>query len=327
MKMPVLPGTVLPLGYLPQMQWVRDLQSFEGPLLSEFRSSRERFLYWWCDRDERHHRWLVMRAEARAVHRLTSGLLSMRRLIQDLPDGYVFVVDVDGEGEPRHVSMSPVGTLPHDYVPHVDKPLDRRLMVTDDTKFSIFLNGDLTLDDASVGPRRLIDAHALLSSFDATPKNPHQYPWRGGYSSVNFYSAVRAAQGTRRAQVDAMAFASPGYVEIRGSRAVALRVVAVVGRYRAAQQRIDAAMDRALTLIRHHHLNEVDSVLSVEDAQVLTGCGEAIMGALGEPTWAWILSTGGGNPYKAVKIAGSYYNRIRVLADLVSEGRLELPTM
>src|SRR5262245_38565982 len=80
-----------------QLSHVRDIEGYEGPLLSEFRSEHgEPYLYHWCDRDKTHNRWLVVRTVKREILRYEAGDIPLRRLIYECPDRLAFVCDFRG---------------------------------------------------------------------------------------------------------------------------------------------------------------------------------------------------------------------------------------
>src|SRR5689334_21676043 len=89
----------VPLQRLPvELEIVRDLEEFDGPLLSEFRSPEgDTFLYYWCDCDEQANRWLVVRTPKQDLFRYLVGRISLRRLIRECRDGFLYAVDLDDD--------------------------------------------------------------------------------------------------------------------------------------------------------------------------------------------------------------------------------------
>lgn len=97
---------------------VRDLITYDGPLLTEFASSAsEPYLYHWCDFDELVHRWLVFRTTKSKLVGYLAGQLALRDLLVDKLDGFVFAVDTDENGNATHVVMVYKAALPEAYVP------------------------------------------------------------------------------------------------------------------------------------------------------------------------------------------------------------------
>lgn len=103
------------------LEFVRDIEEFEGPLLSEFRSSDgETFLYHWCDCDERANRWLVFRVSRQDLFRYLAGRVSLRSLIQERRDGFLYVVDLDGDATLLSAWLVDADKLPENYLPGPD---------------------------------------------------------------------------------------------------------------------------------------------------------------------------------------------------------------
>lgn len=324
-----LPGTELPVRYLPKLDWVRDLQYYQGPLLAEFRARDERYLYRWCDVDDSANRWLVVRVEPREVFRLTAGLLSIKRLLHEcLPDKQAFLVDIDDRQDPQRLSLVTVSELPVEYVPAVDAPLNPRWFPKPDREhFPLILSDDWGLDEANATPRRFMDLFSLLAQPTSRRDVFKPSPMRDGYSTVNFFATARARLGSGAPEVDALQFASPGYVHVRGDRATALRVVGVVDHYRQQPEYADGLYREVQAYIRHEKLNaDGRPALMPDQRDVLLSKGQLLTGALGGLSWEWVLEITD-DAFRAVKVIGAYYRRIRDIARLVVSGRLTLPRM
>lgn len=321
-------GQGLPVRYLPTMHWCRHLQYFEGPLLSEFQTPRgERFLFCWCDSDDTCNRWLVMRVEQREIQRLTSGLIGLRSLITEaLPEKYVFVVDVDSAGEYQAVRLTELAEVPANYLPQTDETLDSDIFPAQErTHFPLILSGDWDLEDANTAPRRFMDAYSLIA-LAQKPVRQRPLPWKGGYSGYNFYNAVRAELGVQQSpSVEAMKFASPGYVKVRGARSIALCVGEVVERYRDGRTAIDDHYASLQRYFRLERLNKKEDIVLNREQEVTIGrLAALVIEGLSAPTWEQVLAI---EPdlFRAAKVVTSYYRRIRDVASLVADSRMELP--
>src|SRR5690348_10319881 len=87
----------VPLPRLPirDLEWVRDLVYFDGPLLSEFRSSNgDTYLFHWCDVDDGANRWMVFRVSRPDLVKYLFRRYPLRRLIDESQDGFVYIVDI-----------------------------------------------------------------------------------------------------------------------------------------------------------------------------------------------------------------------------------------
>jgi hypothetical protein len=63
---------------------MREIQYFEGPLLTEFEDmSGAFFLRYWCDRSEAGDRWLLFKTRKDLIEQYESGAISLRRLMDN----------------------------------------------------------------------------------------------------------------------------------------------------------------------------------------------------------------------------------------------------
>jgi len=116
--LPVMPASVEDL----KLMHVRDIESYEGPLLAEFEDRNGRpYLYKWCDCDDDANRWLVFRTTDEALGGYEAGKKTLRQVLLECPEGYVYVVDLDKEGIARsRVKRVWARQLPDDYIPTTD---------------------------------------------------------------------------------------------------------------------------------------------------------------------------------------------------------------
>lgn len=91
----------------------------------------------------------------------------------------------------------------------------------------IHIDGKWDMQDLSAFPNRYAEVYSFLFALGDTRKGPQaqyedlfsRYPWRGGFSSVNFYDDLYAyvPRGERLA-VESIAYSSPGTIRVRARK-------------------------------------------------------------------------------------------------------------
>ena len=100
---------------------IADLIYFEGPLLSHYVSSKgDDYLFYWVDRDESDNRWLVLRVSLANLQKYIGKEISLRELIENPNDGYLYAVEVNDEVRYHDVKLVQPSSLPGDYLPEPD---------------------------------------------------------------------------------------------------------------------------------------------------------------------------------------------------------------
>ena len=100
---------------------IEDLIFFEGPLLSHYVSEKgDDYLFYWVDRDEKDNRWLVLRVSMANLQKYIGKELSLRELIENPNDGFLYSVDIDNDLQYHSVKLVQPSTLPEEYLPEED---------------------------------------------------------------------------------------------------------------------------------------------------------------------------------------------------------------
>ena len=100
---------------------IADLIYFEGPLLSHYVSSKgDDYLFYWVDRDDSDNRWLVLRVSLANLQKYIGKEITLRDLIENPNDGYLYSVDVSNDISYHNVTLVQPSTLPKEYLPEVD---------------------------------------------------------------------------------------------------------------------------------------------------------------------------------------------------------------
>lgn len=100
---------------------IADLIYFEGPLLSHYVSSKgDDYLFYWVDKDAQDNRWLVLRVSLSSLQKYMAKDMSLRELIDNPNDGYLYLVDVDNDIHYHDVKLVQPADLPEEYLPAAD---------------------------------------------------------------------------------------------------------------------------------------------------------------------------------------------------------------
>lgn len=118
-----LPGVKLPELPVSDLEWVSDLEYFDGPLLSHFVHPRgDHFLRYWVDCNATVTRWMIARVNENHVIRLANRLESLDKVLpSQCQDDFVYFVDTNKKGE-QAVVLIQLQSIPGEYVPGDDAP-------------------------------------------------------------------------------------------------------------------------------------------------------------------------------------------------------------
>ena len=100
---------------------IADLVYFDGPFLSHYVSGKgDDYLFYWVDRDEQDNRWLVLHVSLASLQKYIGKELTLRELIENPNDGYLYVVDIDNSLVYHDIKLVQPSSLPDDYLPESD---------------------------------------------------------------------------------------------------------------------------------------------------------------------------------------------------------------
>jgi hypothetical protein len=215
---------------------VRDLEEYEGPILSEYKATYGSAAYVekFCARSGNVCRYLLVRSDQRAIAEFLGGRLSMLSLLRDASDGVGFLIDRN-QTETTAVHIAPFAGIPKAYLPTPAR----------------MHNEDLRPSWSIVPQSYLIDEHWDSSMFAtiernyfnaagfayltkpntdrALPSKILEMDFDGGYPVMHAFNAIRAAvpedQRSRPGGVNAN---SPGVLTINAPSETAERLGAAL---------------------------------------------------------------------------------------------------
>lgn len=207
---------------LPSMEFVRDLEAFDGPILTEYRSTTGsgRYLEKWCSCEKGVTRTLIVRTEPRALAEYLDERLSMLELLTGPSDGVGFIVDRRGETV-EQVYLVPLANLPPKYLPKPTARHDTSLRPDwEIVPHSFLLGKDWDASKVATAERHYMEVFGF-SFFTqpgkkrAVPNSILTYHYDGGFPIMHAFNRVRTAvpknAGARSVGVAA---SSPGVLTI-----------------------------------------------------------------------------------------------------------------
>ncbi|HRJ42002.1 MAG: hypothetical protein KJZ86_18000 [Caldilineaceae bacterium] len=131
--LPTVQGLHLPDLPIKNRRLIADLIYFDGALLPYYRDNgKGHYLYYWCDADESHNRWLVVRVEEYALRSFLARQTTLRQLLLRVERAGSYLLDVNGDGQPTQILRVEVADLPDDYLPADETWYDASLSVFTD---------------------------------------------------------------------------------------------------------------------------------------------------------------------------------------------------
>jgi hypothetical protein len=227
-----------------ELQHVRNIEEFDGALLSEFKSATgETYLYYWCDCDDGANRWLVVRTPPQLLFRYLVGRTALRSLIADCVDGFAYVLDIGPKNERRGCWYIYAGLLPEEYVPAPDSHRGRDQQATQEGFQDVYM--DQKWDSLAIAeyPKKYLQVYAFHGVFgpggDPRRLSLH-YDMTTGWVFHNLYELMRVhTLAPKRAELAAIGSASPGYLRFSVDQAIAAGVREAVARYIGSRLRVD----------------------------------------------------------------------------------------
>jgi hypothetical protein len=207
--------------------------------------------------------------------------------------------------------------------------------------YRIDLDGQWSLRDFYDFPHTFEQLYAFHYAFDAAEDQVRDdeglvhafatYPWRGGYSAVNFYNTLGYQIPRQlRPQVRAIQYSSPGFIDLGVYVAVAMAVGKAVKIFVDSGERLNALYTTIHKDLQQRKLLRIEAKrselgLADDELKFIEQSSDRIARLMGFKDLQ-ALHGFTGNPLASLKILLSYYRRARTLATFQEEGKLSLPT-
>lgn len=214
-------------------------------------------------------------------------------------------------------------------------------MALQPTKTKLSLDGRWNLEDLAEATKDYIQlygfAYSLLPDLPLARRDEIDYiygkfPWRGGYSTVNFFNQLfHKIPPKLRPEVERIQYASPGFIELSEILLVAVTVAGIV---KAVCSTINTAHDTYRKIqkgsvdLELSKINLANEELDLTQRQITfsENSSKQLIKVLGltEAQEQLIDQRVQGSPVMKLKILLSVFRRVEPLAKKQSEGKIEI---
>ena len=204
--------------------------------------------------------------------------------------------------------------------------------------FKINIDERWTLEDLYVFSRTYEQVYFLTFSLfpdlpgtavDRVARAYQAFPWKGGYSAVNFYNQLKyAVPPAKRPKVVAIQYASPGFIELALIVAVSAAISRIVRHFTGAVRDMNSTYNEIMSDLQKRKLlrlevKQKEIELSRDQYALIEEHAEQMAKLLGFQGHA-ALTERTGHPFITLKILLSYYRRIRRLAEFRQKGKADI---
>jgi hypothetical protein len=134
------------------------------------------------------------------------------------------------------------------------------------------LDGEWTLFEFSQFARTYSQSYSVLYTLDPTIRLDaddeeigyirhlyNAFPWRGGYSAVNFYEALRhRVPEEDRPTIKSIRYESPGWIELSLVVGIALSIKTIIKAFTASTKELNSTYHEIYTGMQNRKLTELD---------------------------------------------------------------------
>lgn len=329
-----LDGARLPALPISGLERIRDLERFDGPLLTHFRHRRrgDNYLYYWCDCDDVTNRWMILRVSETNIIRLANRFVPLDFVVPNAcQDDFVYFEDIGRDGRPTSVTLTQLECIPSDYVPVQGAYLDP--MTSHDLhSYPVLIERQLSIQTLSDIPRLFSQVYAFVYCFFVLrPQELSGYPWRGGFSTMHFYHWLASrVPGEYSPSVDTLQYASPGFIRFSSlDPKVIIEVGNLITRAVANAPKIIEQYSSLMNYIRANKLNDIqssdDSRWSNHNDELIIRT-RSLLEALHYPDLETVIAAAP-RAFEAAKVVTSFTRRLRDLANLGEGGLVRFPPL
>jgi len=337
-------GVKIPIYTLDYLEKVADLIYFDGPLLSWFKDQASHdFLFYWVDTDGQYNRWLVFRTTNEHIEKYIKQRRTLFDIVTKPVDGFLYSVDIAVHGNElvyENVHIVTPSILPESYLPGIDSYYeDAPVFVRRETdarpdNYIIQIDREWSLDDFHGLPQTYSQVYSFIYNLqvnkDGRPISQKEkeafshYPWRGGFSAVNFYKDLQSLIPTQyKPRVTRLQYASPGFIELELFTPISASIRESIHAYLSSAGELDEMYKLIMKFQKEHSFSRN----KIEENQIIPEIMEIIVQLTGDFAsllkYEYIEATNRltSNRLLTLRIVLSYFRRVKILAEYQIEGR------
>jgi len=202
--------------------------------------------------------------------------------------------------------------------------------------YKIFLDGEWSLAEFYELPHAYSQVYAFVYALESPDGIEDygavlryaDYPWRGGFSSFNFYRQLQeAVPGEDRPRIISIQYASPGWMELSLAVGAALSIRTIIKAFIASASELDSLYHKIYKNIHDRRLMNVEArqaVLKLKDEELrfLEGSIKRLARLLKIPA-SEVLLAQSENPVARIKMLLSLFRRVETLAEYEKKGKAQ----
>lgn len=304
--------------------WRRDLVYFEGPLLSEYALNNDVYLKYWCDCDNDHNRWLFYKVKESDRLRLVAGEMSIFDTINAHPD--MFYLFLDENDIEKIYTLCDKESIPSDYFPEPDSFLNIKDYIEDENKVSFIFEDEWAFEQLKVVYQKFTQIYDFVFSCHNNVRMNNTLPWHDGFSSMHFYNKLQGLIPiSRRSKLDAIHYASPGYMKIHSESEINSIVLYRIKSFSERKITIDELYVILSGRIKALGLNGMAKATATDTFDNDSICTSSLDGLkLQLEVSSHELNGFSRHKFDHCKILMAHYRRLDVFNDFIAERRIRV---
>jgi len=210
-------------------------------------------------------------------------------------------------------------------------------MIKNAETYKIGMDGDWSLEDLYVFPHTYIHVYSFLYSFlrpienfddedDRIVITYSAHPWRGGYSTVNFYNNLKyIVEPKHRPKVKSIQFASPGWLELTVIVGIALNIKKIVLSFTESANELNKLYNNIYKGMHDRKMMKIEAkrqtlLLTKEQTDFAIESANNLSRLLGFENAAQLQKLTK-NALATLKILLSFYRKIKILFEFNNKGK------